>query len=158
MKRALVALSLLIFGLLIAYFRLSQPRVDLVSADADSKVLPESSVLPLQEVEKELPLAEAEPPVTDTSAELHAYFRSLPYLANNFSVPYIHCLETMCGIPVIGYGQDAGKHWVRAISDMESRSCERAEKLDTRVSVEPIRSDAIGFVVYTMNITEEEAP
>lgn len=91
-------------------------------------------------------------------AELHDYFRSLPSLANNYSVPYIHCLETMCGIQVIAYGQDGARNWIGAIGEMERRSWDWAEKLDTRVSLDEIESDVVGFVFYAMNITEEEVP
>jgi hypothetical protein len=213
MNRALAVVSLLLLGVLIAYVRLSQPGVDQVSAEADSNELPESVVLPIKEVTDEVPLAEANPPVTDTSnvvvreanpeneslasrgvvledrmrfvdgielrssnevfewllteegrdeswavpmeAELYEYFRAVPYFANNFSVPYIHCRETMCGLQVIGYGQDAAKNGIQAIADMESRSWEGAERLDTRIAMDEIRSDATGFVFYTMRITEE---
>jgi hypothetical protein len=82
-------------------------------------------------------------------AELYEYFRTVSYFANNFGVPYIHCRETMCGLQVIGYGQDAAKNGVQAIADMESRSWEGAENLDTRIAMDEIRSDATAFFFYT---------
>jgi hypothetical protein len=216
MKRLFAVGSLLIFGVLVAYFLSTKPRGDRAFTEADSIEIPEIVVLPPRETEDEIPLAGADPGDTDASSgvvgetnqesegvvaagaplddmmrfvdgielsasievfewlnteegrdeswaipmesELHDYFRRLPDLASNFGVPYIHCRQTMCGIQIIGYGQDAGEHWVKAIAEMESRSWVRAEKLDTRIAVDPIRSDATGFVVYTMNITEDETP
>jgi hypothetical protein len=68
MKRVLAVASFLVFGTLIAYLVLTEPRVDQVSIAADSIEVSEFDVLPPRALVDELAPADAESPVTNTSS------------------------------------------------------------------------------------------